>query len=276
MGRVAGKVALITGAARGQGRSHAVRLAEEGANVVVADICRQIDAAPYPLATPEDLAETERLIKQTGRGVLARQVDVRDQAALDTLVADAVTQFGHLDIVIANAGITSYSLLHELSDTDFTTVMDVNAGGAWRTIKAATPRLISQGTGGSIILTSSVAGMKGMQHLAHYSASKHAIVGLMRSASLELAPHHIRVNSVNPGGVLTPMIDNDMTRRIFRPELAEPTLDDMAEMSRPLHPMQIPWLEAIDISSAVVFLASDEARYLTGAVLPVDGGMSTA
>jgi (+)-trans-carveol dehydrogenase len=274
VGRADGKVALITGAARGQGRSHALRLAEEGARVTLLDICAQIEQVPYPLATPEDLKETERLVAAAGGQAISGVVDIRVQAVLDGAVADTIAEFGRLDVVVANAGITEYNKLHEIPDDVFTTVLDVNLGGAWRTMKAAIPVLIDQGEGGSIILTSSVAGLKGMQHLAHYCASKHAIVGLMRVASLELAQHNIRVNTVNPGGVLTPMIDNDMTRTIFRPELTAPTIEDMAEASKGLHALGIPWLESIDVSNAVVYLASDEARYVTGVALPVDAGMS--
>jgi (+)-trans-carveol dehydrogenase len=275
MGRVDGKVALVTGAARGQGRSHAVLLAEEGADVVLVDICAQVDAAAYPLSTLSDLKETARLVEAAGRRALVREADIRDQAALDAAVAAGVAEFGHLDVVVANAGIVDYGALQDIPEETFMTVVDINLGGTWRTLKAVIPTLISQGTGGSIVLTSSVAGMKGMQHLGHYCATKHGIVGLMKVACLELAPHQVRVNTVNPGGVLTPMIDNAMTRNVFRPDLEAPTLGDMAEISSGLHPLGIPWLEPRDVSEAVLFLASDASRYLTGAVLPVDAGMSS-
>jgi (+)-trans-carveol dehydrogenase len=275
MGRVDGKVALVTGAGRGQGRSHAVRLAEEGADVIAIDVCRQISSIPYPLSTPQDLRTTEELVGATGQRVIAREVDVRDQQSLDDVVAEAISAFGRIDIVSANAGIISYQPFWEFSEEVWQDVLSVTLSGAWRTMKAVVPSMISHGTGGSVILTSSVAGMKGMQHNAHYVAAKHGLTGLMRSACLELAPHQIRVNTINPGGVLTDMIDNEMTYRVFRPDLDQPTLKEVAEISKGMHPMGVPWLEPIDISNAVLFLASDESRYITGAVLPVDAGMST-
>jgi SDR family mycofactocin-dependent oxidoreductase len=275
MGRVEGKVALITGAARGQGRSHALRLAEEGADVVAIDICQQMPAIPYDMSRPEDLNETEQLLSKFGNGVLVREVDVRDQSALNQVVADALDQFGHIDVVVSNAAVISYQPVWEFSEEVWQDVLNVNLSGAWRVIKAVAPPMIEAGTGGSIILTSSVAGMKGMKHNAHYCASKHGLTGLMRSACLELASHGIRVNTINPGGVLTGMIDNEMTYRLFRPDLPNPSLEDVAAISSDMHAMGIPWLEPIDISNAVLFLASDEARYITGAVFPVDAGMST-
>ncbi|HEY3631132.1 MAG TPA: mycofactocin-coupled SDR family oxidoreductase [Jatrophihabitantaceae bacterium] len=274
MGRVDGKVAVITGAARGQGRSHAVRLAEEGASVALIDICAPIAQSPYPLASREDLEETRRMVLAAGGRAITRVADIRVQAELDGAIADTVAEFGRLDVVVENAGIVDYHPLHEIPEDVFTTVVDVNLGGTWRTLKAVIPHLVAQAQGGSIILTSSVAGMKGMQHLGHYCATKHGIVGLMRVASLELAAHGIRVNTVNPGGVLTPMIDNDLTRMTFRPDLSAPTLADMGEVSKTLHSMGIPWLDPIDVSNAILFLASDEARYVTGVVFPVDAGMS--
>ena len=275
MGRVEGKVALVTGAARGQGRSHAIRLAEEGADVVAIDICHQMSSIPYEMSRSEDLQETEELVSKFGNGVLVREVDVRDQQALDGLVADALQRFGHIDVVASNAAVISYQPVWELTEEVWQDVINVNLSGAWRTIKAVAPSMIEQGTGGSIILTSSVAGMKGMKHNAHYCASKHGLTGLMRSACLELADHGIRVNTINPGGVLTGMIDNEMTYRLFRPDLPNPTLADVAAISSEMHAMGVPWLEPVDISNAVLFLASDEARYITGAVFPVDAGMAT-
>jgi SDR family mycofactocin-dependent oxidoreductase len=275
MGRVEGKVALITGAARGQGRSHAVRLAEEGADVIAVDICHQMASIPYEMSVPEDLEETERLVSKFGNGVMVREVDVRDQSALDQVVADALKRFGQIDVVVSNAAVVSYQPIWELTEEVWQDVLNVNLSGAWRAMKAVAPSMIERGAGGSIILTSSVAGMKGMKHNAHYCASKHGLTGLMRSACLELASHAIRVNTINPGGVLTGMIDNEMTYRLFRPDLENPSLADVAAISSDMHAMGIPWLEPVDISNAVVFLASDEARYITGAVFPVDAGMST-
>jgi SDR family mycofactocin-dependent oxidoreductase len=274
MGRLDGKIALITGAARGQGRSHAVRFAEEGAAVAALDIAGQIDAVAYPLATPDDLQQTGELLAKVGGLWTIHQADTRDQGSLDAAVAEVQQRFGRIDVVVANAGIATYGNVWTLSEEEFTAVVDVNLVGTWRTVKAVAPTMLSQRSG-SIILIGSVASTRGMLHNAHYVASKHGVVGLMRTACLEFAPYGIRVNTIAPGGVLTGMIDNDVTRRLFRPELESPTLDDLAELSRAQHPMGIPWLDASDISAAAVYLASEEARYVTGTILAVDGGMAT-
>jgi (+)-trans-carveol dehydrogenase len=275
MGRVDGKVALITGAARGQGRSHAVRLAEEGATVVAVDICRQLPSVPYPMATSADLLETQQRVAATGREVMVREVDVRCQSEIDDVVAAALDRFGRVDIVAANAGIVSYHPLWEMSEEVWDQTIDINLKGVWQTIKAVAPSMISQ-RAGSVIVTSSTGGLKGLASLGHYCAAKHGLTGLVRVACLELAPHNVRVNSLNPGGVLTEMIDNEMSYRAFRPDLPEPTRDDFAAVSKTLHPMGIPWLEPQDVTNALLFLASDESRYVTGAVFAVDAGMSTA
>src|SRR3954451_10178281 len=272
MGRVEGKVAFITGAARGQGRSHALRLAEEGADIIAVDICRSVETVPIDGATPEDLAETAKLVEEYDRRILTREVDVRDYAALEGVVRDGVSEFGRLDIVVANAGIGSLAPAVELDDETWQTTIDINLTGVWKTIRAALPHLIEGRRGGAIILTSSVAGLVGFMNLAHYSAAKHGVVGLMRTLAQELAPHMIRVNTVNPTGVNTPMIHNDDFYRVFRPDLVHPTIDDVGDAFRGLNCLPIPWVEPIDISNAVLWLASDEARYVTGVALPVDAG----
>jgi SDR family mycofactocin-dependent oxidoreductase len=276
-GRVEGKVAFITGAARGQGRSHAIRLAEEGADVIAVDICEEIDSVKrfYPGATDEDLAETVEAVEALDRRIVATKADVRDYAALKVALDDGVAQLGHVDIVSANAGIFHFGeQAHLVSEGDWADVLDVNLTGVWHTAKAVIPHLIDQGTGGSIILTSSIAGLKGVPNVAAYVASKHAVVGLMRTLALELAPHAVRVNTVHPTNVATDMILSDSIYRLLLPDLEAPTREQVAEVFKVSHPLQIPWVESVDISNAVLFLASDEARYVTGTELKVDAGLT--
>jgi SDR family mycofactocin-dependent oxidoreductase len=272
VGRVEGKVALITGAARGQGRSHAVRLAEEGADIVAVDICADLDTVLYPMARPNDLAETVRLVEKLGRRIIAREADVRDQAALDAVVQETVGEFGHLDIVAANAGAASYGTAWELSDDTWQELIDVMLTGAWHTVKAASPTMIESGRGGSIIITSSVAAMVGAAKIAHYAAAKAGVVGLMRVLANELAPHRIRVNAVAPGNIDTDLATNEVTMRALQPDLANPTREDVNSVLYGLHALPVGYLDPVDISNAVLFLASDEARYVTGIVLPIDAG----
>jgi SDR family mycofactocin-dependent oxidoreductase len=271
-GRVEGKVAFITGAARGQGRSHAVRLAEEGADIIAVDLEDQVETVPYPMATPEDMAQTVKEVEALDRRIIASKVDVRDFDALKKAVDDGVAELGHLDIVSANAGIAPSGPAVELSETEWQDVINTNLTGVWHTVKATVPVMVAQGTGGSIILTSSTAGLAPYQNLAHYVAAKHGVVGLMRTLALELAPNFIRVNTVNPTTVNTPMVQNDSMYHLFRPDLDHPTREDTAEAFTALNALPIPWVEALDISNAVLFLASDEARYITGVTLPVDAG----
>ena len=271
-GRVAGKVALITGAARGQGRSHALRLAEEGADIIALDICRQIESVPYPLSTPEDLEETGRRVKELGQNVVTREVDVRDGEALVSAVNDGVAQLGRLDIVIANAGILSVGATFELPEQTWSQMIDINLSGVWRTAKAAVPHLIAGGNGGSIVLTSSIAGLIGQPGIGHYVAAKHGVVGLMKTLALELAPLNIRVNSIHPTNVDTGMIMNEATYRIFLPNDPHPTREKFAIPAGEMNALPVPWIEPGDVTNAVLFLASDEARYITGISLPIDAG----
>jgi SDR family mycofactocin-dependent oxidoreductase len=272
-GRVEGKVAFITGAARGQGRSHAVRLAREGADIIAVDICAPIDNVVYPPSTPADLAETADLVKGLDRRIVTAQVDVRDYDALKSAVDAGVEQLGRLDIVVANAGIgNAGNRLHKIPEDIWQDMIDVNLTGVWKSVKAAVPHVISGGRGGSIILTSSVGGMKALAHTGHYIAAKHGVVGLMRTFAVELGQHMIRVNSVHPTQVNTPMAMNDVTFRLFAPHKENPGPEDFAPMSQMMHTLPVPWVEPEDISNAVLFLASDESRYVTGVQLPVDAG----
>jgi SDR family mycofactocin-dependent oxidoreductase len=272
-GRVAGKVAFITGAARGQGRSHAIRLAQEGADIIAVDICEDVPGIPYPGATEADLAETVKLVEALDRRIVAAKADVRDYAGLKAVLDDGVAQLGRLDIVSANAGIgTAPVPAWEMDESVWQTMIDINLTGVWHTAKAAIPLLIEGGHGGSIILTSSAAGLQAYENIAHYVSAKHGVVGLMRTLALELAPHFIRVNSIHPTQVDTPMIQNEPTWRLFRPDLEHPTEADFAPASQAMNALPIPWVEPVDISNAVLYLASDESRYVTGVALPVDAG----
>jgi (+)-trans-carveol dehydrogenase len=273
-GRVAGKVAFITGAARGQGRSHAIRLAQEGADIIAVDICRQVDSVPYPMATPEDLAETVRQVEALDRRIIASQADVRDYDALSAAVDAGVAELGRLDIVSANAGIFSFGTLDELAEVTWQDMIDTNLTGVWHAAKAAIPHLKAGGRGGAIILTSSSLGLEGMPDVGHYVAAKHGVVGLMRTLALELAPLGIRVNSLHPTAVNTDMIQNAATYELFTSDLpvAERTPAVVAERFQAINAMPVPWVEPVDISNALLWLASDEARYVTGVTLPVDAG----
>jgi len=272
-GRMAGKVAFITGAARGQGRSHAVRLAEEGADIIAVDLCEDLPGVPYPLATKADLEETVRQVEALGRRIVARVADVRDSASLDAALREGVDELGRLDAVCANVGINNPAPAHEITEEQWHTVVDIDLGGTWRTAKAAIPYLIGQGTGGSMVLTSSAAGLKGYANIAHYTAAKHGINGLMKTLAQELAEHHIRVNTVNPTQVDTPMIMNDPMYRLFCPDIESPTREDFAPISQSMNALPIPWVESRDVSNSVLFLLSDESRYITGVALPVDAGV---
>jgi SDR family mycofactocin-dependent oxidoreductase len=269
-----GKVAFITGAARGQGRSHAVRLAEEGADIVAVDICADIDTvAPfYPLATEEELAETVRAVEALDRRIVARRADVRDLDGLQAAFDEGLAELGRIDTVVANAGIASYGRAWELTAEQWRDMIDVNLTGVFHTAKVAIPAMIDSGRGGSILFTSSIGGLKGIQHVAHYVAAKHGIVGLMRTLANELAPYSIRVNTIHPTNVDTIMIQNPGTWGMFAPGDPEPTVEKAMPGFRSLNGLPVPWVEPRDISNAVLFLASDEARYVTGVTFPVDAG----
>jgi (+)-trans-carveol dehydrogenase len=271
-GRLAGKVAFITGAARGQGRSHALRLAQEGADIIAIDLCGPLPSVEYPLSTPEDLAATVELVEALDRRIVAVQADVRDLTSMERALADGVAELGRLDVVCANAGILSSGSLADLSEEAWREMIDINLSGVWRTCKVAIPHLIAGGRGGSMILTSSVAGLKSYPNIAHYVAAKHGVTGLMRTLAVELAPHRIRVNSVHPTQVDTDMIQNDVMYRLFCPESENPTKEEFAAASRATGLLPVDWVDTIDVSNAVLFLASDDARYITGTALAIDAG----
>jgi SDR family mycofactocin-dependent oxidoreductase len=271
-GRVAGKVAFITGAARSQGRSHAIRLAQEGADIIAVDLAGPVGSVTaYPGATEADLAETVKEVEALDRRIIAVKADVRDSAALAAAVDDGVAQLGKLDIVCANAGIYQTHPALELADAAWQETIDINLTGVWNTVKVSLPHLVAGG-GGSIILTSSVAGLKGIANSVHYNAAKHGVVGIMRTIGNEFAKQGIRVNSVHPTGVNTIMIQNKEVWGLFDPANPSPTQESAEAAFKSLNALDIAWVEPVDISNAILFLASDEARYITGVTLPVDAG----
>ncbi len=279
-GLLEGKVVAVSGAARGQGRSHCVRLAEEGADVIALDICGQIDTVGYPMSTPEDLAETVRLVEACDQRILATQADVRDSQAVTAAIDAGVSELGRLDVVVANAGIAMFHPATEIDDTIWRDMIDTNLTGVWNVCRAALPHLIEGQRGGSIIITSSSASDIGTPNLAHYSAAKAGLVGLMQSLAVELGPHMIRVNTVHPTGVNTPMVHNDALYNLFMPNGVGADVQDggraqVGAILQSLNALPIPWVEPIDISNAVLFLACDHGRYVTGTQIRVDAGAST-
>ncbi len=271
MGMLDGKVALITGGARGQGRAHAVVSAREGADIVVVDAVSQLGTVPYPLSTPDDLAETVRQVEALDRRVLSFQADVRDQAALDHVVAETLAQFGQIDILIANAGILSLSTFWEMSEEMWDEMIGVNLTGVWKAAKAVAPHMIERGTG-SIVITSSINGLEPAQQYAHYVTAKHGLVGLMRNIALELAPYGIRCNSVNPGAIRTGMTDNEPMHAMLAGHEGA-TADEAFESARHFHALKGAGLLPPEvIANAALFLNSDLASAVTGVALPVDAG----
>lgn len=280
MNRLAGKVAVVTGAARGQGRSHAVHMADEGADIIALDICADISSNEYPLATPADLDETANIIEKSGRRVITGVVDVRDRGALKTAIDDAVAELGGLHVVVANAGICPQG--NHIPYRGFIDAFDVDFLGVVNTMHVALDHLTA---GGSIIVTGSIAGLVDQKDMANgggpsgpggqgYGMAKKMIRDYTKSLALTMAPHNIRINAVHPTNVNTDMLHNLPMYRTFRPDLPEPSRED-AELVFPLlQAMPVPYVEPEDISHAVVYLASDESRYVTGQQLFVDAGAS--
>jgi len=277
MGRLANKVALISGVARGQGRSHAQRLAAEGVSIIGFDGLCTYDTVPYKQATQQDLDETVRLIEAAGGRIYAGRADVRDRAEIERIISAGVAEIGPIDIVVANAGIGINSRpFWEVSQAEWDDVVGVCLTGVWHTVSAAVPSMIAAGQGGSVIMTSSAAAIKAAPQLSPYIAAKTGVIGMMRSMANDLAPYRIRIKCVAPTAVPTDFVLNDRLYQIFSPDSPEPNLEDAKKVMRSMHPLGEPWIETQDISAAVAYLASDEARYITGIVLPVDLGLSFA
>jgi len=266
-----GKVALITGGARGQGRSHAVAFAERGADVVICDRCENSDAVFYPLATDDDLAETVRLVEATGRRVIAEKLDTADRGALDKLVARATDEFGRVDIAVANAGVSVAAPVQVMPQNMWDEAISSNLTGVFNTIGAVAPGMIERGYG-RIVTISSMLGRAGNTNMAAYSASKWGVIGLTKSAALDLAQHGITVNAVAPGNISTPMIHNDFLYGMLRPDLEKPTAEDVAPVFTSLHAQPVPWLDPEEITRVVLFFAAEAAAHISGTVLPVDAG----
>lgn len=272
MGRLDGKVVLISGVARGQGRAEAVRLAGEGADIVGFDIVDQIPSVSYDLADQQDLDETIHLVEATGRRMLARRADTRDRPAVQAIVDEALSELGRIDAVVANAGIAQAgSPYWHIPPDAWNDILSVNLTGVWNTVSAVTPHMVEHRRG-SIIVTASRGGLRASPGTAAYIASKHGVVGLMRVIAIELASHHIRANAICPTTVNTPMMRNERLYRRMRPDLESPTLEDAQSGLTRSNAIPEPWVEADDIASVVVWLASDESWYVTGAAIPLDLG----
>jgi SDR family mycofactocin-dependent oxidoreductase len=271
--RFADKVVLITGAARGMGRSHTLAYAREGASVIALDAGLPIETAPAPTATPNDLQETARLATELGAPVMTATADIRDFESMKGAADAALERFGKIDVVVANAGIAATPTpFWEIEEQTWRSMLDVNLTGAWHTVKATVPSMIEAGAGGSIVLISSVAGLKGVPTIADYVASKHGIVGLMRTMAQELAPHTIRANTINPTNVWTPMFDTPAVRRLFSAGDEPLTDEDFEAAASVINLLPVGWVQPEDVTAAVLWITSDEARYVTGVALPVDAG----
>lgn len=273
MGRLDDKVAFITGAARGQGKNHAVRLAQEGADIIAVDVCAGVPTVPYDGPDEDDLKDTVEQVEATGRRIVARTADVRDLGALTGVVTEGVDTFGRLDIVLANAGIVSYGQLVELDEATWQSMIDINLTGVWKTVRAACPAMIAARNGGAVVMTSSTAGLKALPTLGHYVAAKHGVIGLMRNLANELSAHRIRVNALAPTNVDTVMLKNPGVYRMFRPDLENPTAEDAHSGFVEHHLIREPWITRDDVTNAILYLVSDEARFVTGTTISVDLGL---
>jgi SDR family mycofactocin-dependent oxidoreductase len=272
MGQLDGKVAFITGVARGQGRSHAEALAHEGANIIGLDMCAKPSTTAYDGATEEDLQETVRLVKAVGGDIIAEVADTRDYEQVKAVFDRGIERFGRVDIVIPNAGICSGAKTWEISPEDWREMIDINLNGVFHTVKAAVPTLISQGDGGSVVFIGSTEALKGAENISSYAASKHGVTGLMTSLARELGQYNIRVNSVNPTCVDTHMINNDFVYGLFRPDLDKPTREDVVGTFSGTHILPVPWIESGDVSNAILYLVTEPGRFVTATTLVIDAG----
>jgi (+)-trans-carveol dehydrogenase len=275
MGLVDGKVALVSGAGRGQGRSHAVRLASEGADVIAVDVCapKELETLSYDLSSEEDLDETIRQIEATGRRAVKAVADVRSLEQMQQAVDAGLAELGRIDIVCANAGIGSWAVAWEMTAQQWDEMIGVNLTGVFNTVRAALPSMVERGEGGSLVLTSSTAGLRAYANTAHYTAAKHGVIGLMKVLAQECGAHRIRVNAVCPTTVRTPLVINDSTFELFAPDKQHPGEDDVREAFEGLNILpNVAWIEPSDVSDAVVFLCSDAAKFVTGVALPIDAG----
>jgi SDR family mycofactocin-dependent oxidoreductase len=276
MGKLEGKVAFVTGVARGIGRATAVKFAEEGADIIGVDILGPIPSATAPVSTQEDMAETVRLVEQHDRRIVTYQADVTDEGALTKGLADGVAQLGRLDVAVAVAGIGGPNVpVEDYPAQAFRDVVDVDLTSVFLTAKAAIPHIKRTGDGGALVLISSALGLRGNPNTAAYTAAKHGVVGLMKVLAQELAAERIRVNSVHPTNVDTPLIQNESAYKLFRPDLENPTREDVAPVFESLNLLPIPWVQPEDVAEAVLYLAADSGRYVTGGTHRVDAGWNT-
>jgi (+)-trans-carveol dehydrogenase len=270
--RLAGKTALVTGAAHGQGRAHCLRLAEEGADIIALDVCEQALDVAYPLGTWEELEETVKEVQNLGRRAVAVKADIRDRARLAEVALDVEAEFPQLDVLVCNAGMGAYGRVLETPIELWDEVMSVNLTGAFNTVQAFVPRIVAGGRGGSVIITSSVSGIKGLPFTGAYAASKHGLQGLMRVMAQELGEHGIRVNTVNPGPIATPLTTDETGPALLAGDGPDARL--FASTFAPVLPIPSSgFLEASDVSATVAWLASDDSRYVTGLAVPVDAGV---
>jgi SDR family mycofactocin-dependent oxidoreductase len=273
MGKLDGQVAVVTGGARGQGRSHAIHIAREGADVVICDVCHDLDAVRYPMATPDDLEETVRLVEKEGRRCVALQADVRDYDQVAAVTDRAAEEFGKIDILIANAGVMRMNPIQDHTPDQWRDVVDTNLTGVYHAMHAVAPHLIRNNYG-RIVATASTMARGAAGNSVSYVAAKWGVVGMVKSVAQDLAPWNVTVNAVAPTSVSTHMIHNEDLYKLFRPDLAEPTIDDVREAFKMLNVIPVSWLEPEDVSKSVLFLLSEDAKYITGSVIDINAGHS--